>query len=61
MQKEAFYEEYTALLKGRKLSAQSKLLRLSPRLDEDNLMRSDMRLKYAEFLPHDVRYPIILP
>ena len=24
-------------------------------------MRSDGRLKYAEFLPYDVRYPIILP
>ena len=35
MQKEVFFEEYLALLKGRKLSAQSKLLGLSPRLDED--------------------------
>ena len=61
MQKEVFFEEYLALLKGRKLSAQSKLLGLSPRLDEDKIMRSDGRLKYAEFLPYDVRYPIILP
>ena len=54
MQKEVFFEEYLALLKGRKLSAQSKLLGLSPRLDEDKIMRSDGRLKYAEFLPYDV-------
>ena len=39
MQKEVFYEEYAALLKGRKLSAQSKLLRLYPRLDEVSEIR----------------------
>ena len=49
------------MLKGRKLSSQSKLLGLSPRLDDNKTMRSDGRLKYAEFLPYDVRYPIILP
>ena len=59
-QREAFSEEYAALLKGRKLSSQSKLLGLSPRLDDNKIMRSDGRLKYAEFLPYDVRYPIIL-
>ena len=54
-QREAFSEEYTALLKGRKLSSQSKLLELSPQLDDNKVMRSDGRLKYAEFLPYDVR------
>ena len=56
-----FSEEYTALLRGRKLSSQSKLLGLSPRLDDNKILRSDGRLKYAEFLPYDVQYPIILP
>ena len=60
-QREAFAMEYIALLKGKKLSSQSKLLGLSPRLDDNKIMRSDGRLKYAEFLPYDVRYPIILP
>lgn len=60
-QREAFSEEYTALLKGRKLSSQSKLLGLFPRLDDNKVMRSDGRLKYAEFLPYNVRYPVILP
>ena len=32
-----------------------------PRLDEDGQMRCDSRLKYAEFLSHDARFPIILP
>lgn len=39
----------------------SKLIRLRPRLDGDGLIRSDGRLQYAEFLPFDVRFPIILP
>ena len=61
-QREAFTMEYIALLKGgKKLSLQSKLLGLSPRLDDNKIMRSDGWLKYAEFLPYDVRYPIILP
>ena len=60
-QREASAMEYIALLKGKKLSSQSKLLGLSPRLDDNKIMRSDGRLKYAEFLPYDVRYPIILP
>ena len=61
MQREVFPEEYSALLKEKKLPTQSKLLGLSPRLDEDKIMRSDGRLKYAEFLPYNMCYPIILP
>ena len=57
-QREAFGMECIALLKGKKLPSQSKLLGLSPRLDDNKIMRSDGWLKYAEFL---VRYPIILP
>ena len=34
---------------------------LCPQLDDDRIMRSDGQLKYAEFLPYDTRYPIILP
>ena len=61
MQQEVFSEEYSALVRGNRLPTQSKLLGLCPRLDEDGVMRSDGRLKYAEFLPYDVRFPIILP
>jgi len=57
----AFQKEYLALSKGKSLPSGSKLLGLCPRLDEDGLMRSDSRLQYAEFLPNDVRFPIILP
>ena len=41
MQKEVFSEEYSALLKGRKISPQSTLLRLCPGLDQDGIIRSD--------------------
>ena len=50
-----------ALNNRKPLSTSSKLLGLCPKLDEDGLMRSDSRLQYAEFLPNDVKFPIILP
>ena len=34
---------------------------MNPRIDEDGLFRYDGHLKYAEFLPFDVRFPIFLP
>ena len=60
MQKEEFYPEYKALSNDRDLPHNSKLQHLQPRLDEYGLMRSHGRLQHAEFLPFDVRYPIIL-
>ena len=56
-----FQEEWKALSRGSSLPANSKLRGLQPKLDEDGLLRSDGRLKHAEFLLHDVRYPVILP
>jgi len=35
--------------------------RENPILDEDGLLRSDGRLRYADYLPFDARYPVILP
>ena len=61
MQKKKFNEEYTALVKKKKLPKHSKLLGLCPKLHSEGIIRSDGRLTYAEFLPYDVRYPIILP
>ncbi|CAC5357995.1 unnamed protein product [Mytilus coruscus] len=43
------------------LSKTSKLLGLQPRIDENGFIRCDGRLEYADFLPFDARYPIILP
>ncbi|XP_070560264.1 uncharacterized protein [Ptychodera flava] len=61
MQAESFPEEYSALVGKKELPKKSKLLGLRPRLDEDGLMRCDGRLRYADYLPYDVRYLVILP
>ena len=60
-QRESFSEEYLALQKGRKLSTSSKLFGLCPKLDEYGVIRLNSRLQYADFLPYDVRHPIVLP
>ena len=56
-----FTDEWKALSCGKTLPSSSKLLGFQPKLDEDGLIRPDGRLKHAEFLPYDMRYPIILP
>ena len=60
-QRKAYPDEYLALQRQRELPKKSKLLGLQPWLDEEGQMRCDGRLKYAEFLPQDARFPIILP
>ena len=60
-QYDEFRDEYKALQNRKELPKNSKILNLKPKLDQDGLVRSDGRLKYAEFLPYDVRFPIILP
>ena len=53
--------EWKVLCRGKPLPSNSKLLGLQPKLDDTGLMQADGRLKHAEFLPYDVRYPVILP
>ena len=60
-QKRSFKAEYPALSSRKPLPLSSKLLTFKPRVDEDGVMRSDGRLENAEFLPYNVKYPIILP
>lgn len=60
-QREEFTEEYKALTGRRSIPSRSKLLGLTPMLDEDGLIRSNGRLTNAKFLSFDVRYPVILP
>ena len=61
VQREAFPGEYLAPQRRKEQPKNSKFLAFRPRLDEEGQMRCDSRLKYAEFLSHDVRFPIILP
>ena len=56
-----FSEEYSALIRKHKLLKHSKLLTLCFCLDDDELIRADRQLKYAEFLLYNTKYPIILP
>ena len=60
-QQEAFQEEYKALANFKTVPLNSKLRSLNPILDEDGLIRSDGRLRYADYLPFDAGYPVILP
>ena len=57
-QQAAFTEEYH---ENKLISKKSRLKTLVPLLDEDGLIRCDGRLRFAEFLPYDMRFPIILP
>ena len=61
MQRKTFREEYLSLVSHKQLPTNSKLLGLYPRLGSEDVMRSDEQLRHAEFLPYDIRYPIILP
>ena len=36
-------------------------MKLNPVLDEEGCIRSNGRLQFAEYLPYDVRFPMILP
>ncbi|PFX14129.1 hypothetical protein AWC38_SpisGene21740 [Stylophora pistillata] len=58
---EVFKEEMWAVKIGRKLPSTSKMQPLKPVLDEDGVLRCDGRPRYAEYLPWETRYPIILP
>ncbi|XP_068756946.1 uncharacterized protein [Montipora capricornis] len=60
-QQEEFQEEIQALKSGKGLPGRSKLLPLKAVLDEEGVLRCDGRLKCADCLPWETRYPIILP
>ena len=59
-QQEEFQDEIQALKSGKGLHGKSKLLPLKPVLDEEGVLRGDGRLKFADCLPWETRYPIIL-
>ena len=60
-QREAFSNECKALVSRKPIPSKSLLIKLNPVLDEEGCIRSDGRLRFAEYLPYDVRFPKILP
>ena len=61
VQSEIFPEEYKALKSKKAISPKSPLIKLSPRIDQNGIIRMDGRLTNADHLPCDVKHPIILP
>ena len=60
-QRECFQSEFDAIKSGREVSSKSKLVGLKPLIDNDGLLRCNSRLKYAEHMSYDARFPVILP
>ena len=60
-QQEAFPEEYMALTVGKEFPKKSLLSKLCPRIGDQGVMRCDGRLRFTQYLPYDVRFPIVLP
>ena len=60
-QRTDFAEEFNAIQANRALPKKSRLLKLTPKVDHDGLLRADGRLQYAKNLPYDVLFPVILP
>ncbi|XP_055633820.1 uncharacterized protein LOC129774148 [Toxorhynchites rutilus septentrionalis] len=68
-QRETFACEVAITLKNRQLTSEnwipieknSAIYHCKPFLDECDVLRMDGRTKYADFIPYDTRFPIILP
>ena len=60
-QMSAFCDEYNSLAGGKTIKQNSKILVLSPQLDDTGILRCNGRLQYSDYLPYDVKFPIILP
>jgi hypothetical protein len=60
-QGEAFPEEVDALLDGRNVKRSSKLIKLCPFMDLENIIRCHTRLVFATTIADSTKRPIILP
>lgn len=60
IQREQFDSEIKAINNNQNISRSSKLRKLNPFIDSDNILRVNGRLRNA-FMPYDEKYPIILP
>ena len=59
-QHDTFAEEIKVLEKGQQLPVKSSILRLMPMI-KDGVLRSSTRLRYAEEIQEETRFPVILP
>ena len=60
-QREAFVNEFKALVSGKPTPPKGPLTKLNPVLNKDDCIRSNGRLQFDEYLTYDVRFPKILP
>jgi len=60
-QSEEFRNEYDNLSKVGSIPKISKLFSLSPVMDAEGIFGSNSRLEFAQFLPENTRFPVILP
>jgi len=59
-QRDSFSRELEILKSKKKLPNTHKLSKLNPFIDPDGVMRSNSRLAHLDFLPEEMKYPIIL-
>lgn len=55
-----YFEEIKTLKKGGKISKNSSIYKLSPYLDDDNILRIDGRIDYAN-ISYELKHPAIIP
>ena len=60
-QQEEFKEEYDVVMKQKCVSVKSSLSCLMPFMDEDGIIRANTRIREADYIPYNVKHPIILP
>lgn len=60
VQKDSFADEIKDLQIKKTISSSSRILKLSPFLDKDNILRLKSRILNADFLDDDTKFPVIL-
>ena len=60
-QQESYEEEFEDLKSQGKVKIKSKIVKLTPQLDEEDVIRLRTRLEFAEGVPEETKNPILLP
>jgi hypothetical protein len=59
-QQESFSEEIRCLMNKQEINKSTSLIKMPPFLDDYGVLRCRSRLQLAEWIPYDVRFPVIL-